>query len=87
MSEQYAWRLVVTDENGSREAVSEETLANPYVSDESAQHVAERLLSALAPGYLAADPKPHAVTVDVWRHRTAKGDPIATAEWTPAARA
>ncbi|QMU70554.1 hypothetical protein [Streptacidiphilus sp. P02-A3a] len=80
MSDKYVWRVVVTDAEGQREPSAAEALPNPYVSDEPAQHVAERVLSLVVPGYAAREPAATAVEVGVWLGRQ-QGDPIAVAEW------
>lgn len=80
MSDKYVWRIVVTDAEGRSETLAADALPNPYVSDEPAQHIAERLLALLVPGYAAREPAARAVEVQVW-HGRQQGDPIAVAEW------
>ncbi|MBC3839291.1 hypothetical protein GXW82_01045 [Streptacidiphilus sp. 4-A2] len=82
MSNEYVWRFVVTYPNGQQEPSNEGLLPNPYVSDEPAQHVAERMLALIVPGYAAQEPAPQSVEVQVWKGRL-RGDPIAVAEWHP----
>jgi len=81
MSEKYVWRMRVTDSQGRSDPSAEETaMPNPYISDEPAEHVAERVLALIVPGYAAQEPPPRAVEVQVWVEQL-RGDPIATAEW------
>jgi hypothetical protein len=80
MSETYVWRMVVTDSQGRKDSSSSGMLPNPYISDEPAQQVAERVLGVIAPGFATEEPEPLAVEVQVWSGHL-RGDPIATAEW------
>jgi len=81
MSDKYVWRMQVTDSQGRLDPSAEEAgLPNPYISDEPAQYVAERVLALIVPGYAAQEPPARAVEVRVWVERP-HGDPIATAEW------
>lgn len=78
---QHSWSLEVTDAEGHRERVPDDSFPNPYVSDETAQQIAERLLSGLLAPLVAETPQPRAVAVLVWREKDAGGDPIAEAGW------
>ncbi|QMU77087.1 hypothetical protein GXW83_16595 [Streptacidiphilus sp. PB12-B1b] len=80
MSEKYVWRMVVTDSRGRKDPSTSDMLPNPYISDEPAQHVAERVLGLIAPGYAAQEPAPKSIEIQVWSGHL-RGDPIATAEW------
>ena len=80
----YAWTLYVTDADGRRAEVSDDTFTNPYVSDETAQQVAELVLTTLAPLHAGDEGGgPQAVEVGVWRDKESTGDPLATARWSP----
>jgi hypothetical protein len=82
MSERFTWELRITDARGRRQAVSDEGFANPYISEQSAQQVAELILAHLAPTHSRQEPQPQAVEVGVWLGSEAGGDPIASAQWT-----
>ncbi|MHA6765340.1 hypothetical protein [Streptacidiphilus sp. PAMC 29251] len=83
MSAQHVWTVEVTDSRGHSAPVEDATFPNPYVSDETAEQIAERLLQSLAPAHTAGDgPVPQRVTVRVWRDVNASGDPLAEASWT-----
>ena len=81
MSEKYVWRMIVTDAQGHKNPSSDDALPNPYISDESAQNVADRVLALIVPGHAAQEPGARSVEVQVWQGRDHGGDPIATAEW------
>jgi hypothetical protein len=80
---QHSWTLTVTDSSGDTIRVNDTTFTNPYVSDDTAQQIADRILDSVAPGYLhATDERPRELTVSVWRDKDPSGDPLATARWT-----
>jgi len=83
MSERFTWQLQVTDDKGRQRAVSDEGFSNPYVSEQSAQQVAELVLAHVSLTQAKAEPQPQAVEVGVWLGSEASGDPIAVARWTP----
>ncbi|MFC1431391.1 hypothetical protein ACEZDB_12120 [Streptacidiphilus sp. N1-3] len=80
---QHTWTLDVTDSAGRSTRRDDTTLTNPYISDETAQHIAEQILETLAPGYLhGTGEAPRELVVSVWREKNAEGDPLATARWS-----
>jgi hypothetical protein len=86
MSQQYAWKVLVTDARGHQVATADDTFTNPYISAETAQQVAERIAATVGPRHSDGSPPPQDVTVQVWHRPDATGDPIATAHWSaPAA--
>jgi hypothetical protein len=82
MSQQYAWRVLVTDSQGDLIPTDDTTFTNPYISDETAQQVAERIASSVGPEHLSEDPTTKEITVQVWHRPEATGDPIASARWS-----
>ncbi len=82
MSERFTWELVVTDAQGRQRAVPDEGFANPCVSEQPAQQLAELILAQLAPTHAKEEPQPRAVEVQVWLGSGSDGDPIASAQWT-----
>ena len=82
MSQQYAWRVLVTNGRGEQVATEDSTFTNPYISEETAQQVAERIVAAVGPQHQGDTPATKGVTVQVWHRPEATGDPIATAHWS-----